>query len=248
VRRFAAVLHARNVEFWRDRSALGWNIAFPFLLVMALAFIFADEERDVFKVAVLAGDAAAVELPFLATRYVDFIPVDDQPDALRKVARHQLDMLLDLRAAPQYWVNTTSPRGYLLEQILRGAGGADFVRRTVERDEVRYRDWVLPGVLGMNMMFSCLFGVGYVIVRYRKSGYLKRLYATPLRAIEFIGAQLASRLLIVTAITAGVYVAVNLLVGFEMTGSHATLLLVALVGAMSMVATMSFERERVVVE
>ena len=39
------------------------------------------------------------------------------------------------------------------------------------------------------MMFSCLFGVGYVIVRYRKSGVLKRLKATPLRAIEFLAAQ-----------------------------------------------------------
>ena len=59
---------------------------------------------------------------------------------------------------------------------------------------IRYVDWLLPGVLGMNMMFSCLFGVGYVIVRYRKNGFLKRLNATPLKAFEFIAAQVASRL------------------------------------------------------
>jgi ABC-type multidrug transport system permease subunit len=50
---------------------------------------------------------------------------------------------------------------------------------------VRYVDWLLPGILGMNMMFSCLFGVGYVVVRYRKSGFLRRLSATPLTAFEF---------------------------------------------------------------
>ena len=52
---------------------------------------------------------------------------------------------------------------------------------------MRYVDWVLPGILGMNMMFSCLFGVGYVVVRYRKNGFLKRLRATPLRAIRVDG-------------------------------------------------------------
>ena len=46
----------------------------------------------------------------------------------------------------------------------------------------------------MNMMFSCLFGVGYVVLRYRKSGFLKRLHATPLSAFEFLSAQVLSRL------------------------------------------------------
>ena len=45
-------------------------------------------------------------------------------------------------------------------------------------DAVRYVDWLFPGILGMNMMFSCLFGVGYVVVRYRKNGFLKRLRAS----------------------------------------------------------------------
>jgi hypothetical protein len=43
----------------------------------------------------------------------------------------------------------------------------------------------------MNMMFSCLFGVGYVVLRYRKSGFLKRLHATPLTALEFLSAQVS---------------------------------------------------------
>jgi hypothetical protein len=61
---------------------------------------------------------------------------------------------------------------------------------------VRYVDWLLPGILGMNMMFSCLFGVGYVVVRYRKSGFLRRLSATPVTAFEFGAAQVLSRLLL----------------------------------------------------
>ena len=64
-----------------------------------------------------------------------------------------------------------------------------FVRQEVEGEEIRYVDWLIPGILSMNMMFSSLFGVGYVIVRYRKNGVLRRLKATPLKAYEFLMAQ-----------------------------------------------------------
>ena len=62
----------------------------------------------------------------------------------------------------------------------------------------------------MNMMFSCLFGVGYVIVRYRKSSVLKRLKATPLSALEFVSAQLVSRLFIVMFMAIFVYGGCNI--------------------------------------
>jgi len=88
----------------------------------------------------------------------------------------------------------------------------------------------------MNMMFSCLFGVGYVVVRYRKNGFLKRLKATPLRAIEFIVAQVLSRLLLIMSITVFIYLAISYFIGFRMEGSHATLLLVTTLGAISMIA------------
>mgnify|MGYP003335295856 CR=1 FL=1 len=51
-----------------------------------------------------------------------------------------------------------------------------------------YVDWLIAGLLAMNMMFSALFGVGYNIVRYRKTGVLKRLKAAPLRAAELLAA------------------------------------------------------------
>lgn len=239
LRRFLAVLHARNLEFLRDRSSLGWNIALPVLLVIGLGVILGNGEQALFKVAVVQPEppVSARTLPFLDTRHVEFIPAQRAAAATRKVARHQVDMLLDLTARPPaYWINTTSPRGYMLERILRGSGGAEFRRHTVEKEQIAYLDWVMPGILGMNAMFSCLFGVGYVIVRYRKNGYLKRLYATPLLAFEFIAAQLVSRLLLVLGITTLVYLGVDWIMGFEMQGSYLTLLLVTVLGIASMVA------------
>ena len=114
---------------------------------------------------------------FFTTEYVEFIPVPALADAVTKVERHQLDMLVDPRTG-RYWINDSSPKGYILERVLRGSGGAAYAKQTVSGRAVRYVDWVVPGILSMNMMFGALYGVGYVIVRYRKNGVLKRLKAS----------------------------------------------------------------------
>ena len=105
-----------------------------------------------------------------------------------------------------YWINDESPKGYILEQVLRGSTAPpEFDKQRVSGRVIRYVDWVVPGVLAMNMMFSCLFGVGYVIVRYRKNGMLKRLKATPLTPLEFLSAQVASRWWLTLATTVLVF-------------------------------------------
>ncbi|MGB1581293.1 MAG: ABC transporter permease, partial [Nevskiales bacterium] len=91
-------------------------------------------------------------------------------------------------------------------------------------------------ILGMNMMFSCLFGVGYVIVRYRKNGYLKRLNATPLSALEFIVAQVLSRLLLIMSITVVIFAATWWILDLRVEGSFLGLFLLALLGSVSMIA------------
>ena len=103
-------------------------------------------------------------------------------------------------------------------------------------EAISYADWLLPGILGMNMMFSCLFGVGYVVVRYRKNDFLKRLRATPLTAFEFIAAQIASRMVLVLTITTFIYTGTHLLLDTRMEGSYFTLFLVAAVGAISLIS------------
>ncbi len=233
IRRFLAALQARNLEFLRDRTALGWNFIMPVLIVMGFAFAFSTGQEELYKVA-LYGEAeseASIQ-DFLKTRYMDFIPVDDLETAIGKVDRHQLDLLIDLQNS-RYWVNSTSPKGYLLEQII---SPYNLTRETVSGSEIRYVDWLIPGILGMNIMFSALFGVGYVIVRYRKNGVLKRLRATPLTAFEFLSAQIVSRLLMMVSVTVMVYIGTDLIIDFRMAGSYWLLLLILIVGALSLIS------------
>lgn len=237
LRRLWAMTWARTLEFLRDRSALSWNIVFPVFAVAGMALVFSGPGRPLFKVAVLSqAPMASLTHPFLQTEQVQFYREPEESAAVDKVRRHRVDMLLDLRGSEtRYWVNRESAKGRLLEKLLQGAGPAASAQ-TVVGDPIRYVDWLVPGVLGMNMTFSCLFGIGYVIVRYRKSGYLKRLNATPLLAVEFILAQLLSRLVLIMLITTAVYIGCNAFLHFRMEGSYGDLLLVTLLGAVAMLA------------
>lgn len=235
-RRFFAVFKARNLEFWRDRSALAWNLIFPVLLVVGFAVMFSNNNKAEFKVGVLQ-QAAMIDVqsqPFLQTRYLEFVPYGDMQQALKKLQHHQLDLLVDF-TAQRYWLNDNSAKGYLAEKLLLQQL-PHAVKATVSGRQIRYVDWALPGILGMNMMFSCLFGVGYVLVRYRKNSVLKRLQATPLTALEFVSAQVVSRLGIVLAIASVIYLGCDLLFDFVMLGSYIDLLLVTVLGAMAMIA------------
>jgi len=234
--RFISVLKARDREFVRDRSALAWNIAFPLLIILGFAFAFTGDQLDQYKIGVINQTEGSL-IDFYEADYIHFIQIDslEKPLAVDKVKRHQLDMLLDAQSK-QYWVNDSSPAGYMLEKVLAGSGGDSYQKQVVQGEQIRYVDWLIPGVLAMNMMFSSLFGVGYVVVRYRKNGVLKRLKATPLSALEFLSAQVVSRLWLIMSITTAVYIGCDLLIGFVMVGSYLNLLLVYALGAFSMIS------------
>lgn len=233
-RRFLALLAARNREFVRDRAALSWNLLFPALIVAGFAFAFAGEPVDRYQVGI-HGEPGADLAAFTATDYIRFIQVDDLDEAVTKVERHRLDLVVDAGAG-RYWVNETNPGGHILERVLAGTSTQALEAQAVSGAAIRYVDWVVPGVLAMNMMFSALYGVGYVIVRYRKNGVLKRLKATPLNAFEFLAAQVVSRLLLLLTVTIAVYVATDLFIDFRMYGRYLDLLVVYGVGAFSVVS------------
>jgi ABC-2 type transport system permease protein len=235
IRRLLAVWHARNLEFVRDRATLIFTLLLPISLVVGMGFVFGGAARPLFKVGVITPRIDKQAHPFLQERYVDFVPVASVGEGLPKITHQQIDLLVDLHGAPRYWVNTDSPKGYIVEKLLLAAApGAQ--RQPVTGAAVRYVDWLFPGILGMNMMFSCLFGVGYVVLRYRKSGFLKRLHATPLTAFEFLTAQVLSRLCLILFVTTILYLGIGTIIHFHSAGSVALLVLLAVLGALSMIA------------
>ena len=125
----------------------------------------------------------------------------------------------------------------MVYSLLRPEDIADRVQKqTVSGQRIDYIDWLFPGIIAMNMMFSALFGVGYVVVRYRKNGVLKRFKATPLTAFEYLGAQVVSRMALLLMTNIIVYAGCAFLFGFTSEGSYLDLILLFSLGCASIIA------------
>jgi ABC-type multidrug transport system permease subunit len=249
LKRLWAIFKARNLEFFRDRSALGWNFIFPFLIVAGFGVIFSGKGYTEYKIGLIPYSSrvesiSTVNLPidFRELRYTEFIGFQTLEEGLDRLRHHKIDLLIQTDVKPfRYWVDDTSPKGYILEKAFRGSLVEKADDRTASRMEfkgkrIRYIDWLFPGILSMNMMFSALWGVGYIVVRYRKNGVLKRLKATPLTAFEYLSAQVLSRIFLLMFTLTVVWMGCHLIFSFEVAGSYLDLLIVFFIGGLSMSA------------
>ncbi len=235
--KFLAIFHARNMEFIRDRGTLVWNLLFPVLLVFGFAFAFGGGSDTVFTVGYYGGtlEQAEAQAEFFTLDHIEFVQYDQLSRGIERVRYHQVDMLVDLSAG-EYFVNESATNGYLVERLLQGSAGELFAKEAVTGRPIRYVDFIVPGIIGMNMMFSGVFGVGFVLVRYRKNGVLKRLKATPVGAFQFVSAQVASRFMIVVITSVVVFAATNFFLNFLMLGSYLLLLLLTMIAVFCMIS------------
>lgn len=248
MRKFTAVFKARTMEFIRDRGTLVWNILFPMMLVFGFAFAFSGDDDTMFSVGIVGtGDPPRTfaELPGVELIRYTGRGSESLGHVVNRLRRHQLDMVVDLEGG-EFYLNSEATTAPVLRRLVTGGnppalvenspGDPAFTEREISGPPIRYVDWVVPGVIGMNMMFSCLFGVGFVLVRYRKNGVLKRLKATPVSAFTFISAQVASRLVIVVISSVFVYLGTNAFLRFTMNGSYLLLLLLTGLAVICMIA------------
>jgi ABC-type multidrug transport system permease subunit len=173
-------------------------------------------------------------------KYIQYIGFETFEQGLNKLKHHKIDLLLDSGSMPyRYWVSDTSPNGYIVERMILGSHDGGKSRQLDRQQDVagrqiRYIDWLFPGILGMNIMFSALYGVGFVVVRYRKNGVLKRLKATPLTAFEYLSAQMISRLFLLMFTLTILWVGCDLVFDFNVQGAYLDLLIVFLLGCLSL--------------
>ncbi len=247
LKRIWAIFQARNAEFFRDRSAFGWNFGFPFLIIIGFGLIFNGREFKQFKVGVFPSTEQVVHLTdstlppaFQQDRHVIFMSIADRGEGEKKLNHHKIDLLVDAYSPTHaYWINDSSPNGSIAERIFLASFMAG--RQVPEKGlthgmQSRYIEWLLPGILAMNMMFSALWGVGFVIVRYRKNGALKRLKATPLTALEFLSAQMFSRIFLLMFTVCIVWLGADLIFQIQVQGSYLLLLLLFFLGGLNLCA------------
>lgn len=208
---------SRLRSFYREPEAVFWSFGFPILLTIALGVAFRAKPPDPVRAAVVAGPRAdAVRGALAAGRAVD-VRVMGGEEAHRALRGGQVAIVVEPGDPPVYRFDPTSPESRLartvVDDLLQAAAGRRdvFTARAEHFAEpgARYVDFLVPGLLGMNVMSSGMWGVGWVIVEDRQKKLLKRIVATPMRRSEYLLAFVVMRMLFLV-------LEVPILVGFAM--------------------------------
>ena len=238
---FVEMTITRFLVMLREPEMIFWVFAFPLLMALALGIAFRSPTEAHVAVAVEPGVGAAEIIDVLsASDTVEIVPVDPggTENALRDGLAHLVVVPGD---PPRYRYDPTRPESRLARQtvddLLQRAAGREDV--WTGRDEAvtatgsRYIDWLIPGLLGMNIMGTGMWGVGFTLVLQRTRKLLKRLIATPMRRYQYLAALVAARLVLLGLEVAALVGFARLIFGVPIAGSLVNLGVVSLLGAMT---------------
>jgi ABC-type multidrug transport system permease subunit len=232
---------ARMREFYREPEAIFWVFGFPIVLAFALGVAFRSRGPGDLHVGVVAGpddSAVAVTLdaaPGVAARVL----APDEARQRLRTGRVALVVVPGDSLVYRYDSTRTESRLARLEvddALQRARGRTD--PATVRDDRVtepgaRYIDFLIPGLLGMNLMGSGLWGVGFSVVQARQKRLLKRLMATPMRKSHYLLSYIGSRLVFLVGEVAALVGFGWLIFGVGVQGSIVALICVTLLGSLS---------------
>jgi ABC-2 type transport system permease protein len=228
----------RLKEFGREPDVAFWVFAFPLLLTVALGFAFREKAPDRIPVGIVQGPLAQQRLaamqksPSLLPRIYE---MNEGRDELR---RGKISLLVMGDGQPVYRLDPTRPeartaRVEVDDALQMGAGRRDaFAAKEehVSEQGSRYIDFLVPGLLGMNLMGTGMWSIGFSVVNARLKKLLKRFIATPMRKTHFLTAQFLARLVFLVLEVAMVATFAWLVFDVSIRGPIAAFALTCLVG------------------
>ena len=235
----AQLTFVRFREFVREPEALFWVFVFPILLAAGLGIAFRNRPADVLPVAaVTPGLAGALQRDkLLGVRQLS------APAAEEALRTGKVSLLAEPGpgGTVSYRYDDTNPEGRAARMladaaIQRAAGRIDPVAssdRLVREPGSRYIDFLIPGLLGMNLMGSAIWGMGFAIVDARRKKLIKRLIATPMPRQYYLLSFLLSRLALLGIEVAAVAGFGHFVFGVPVRGSVAGLAALCVLGSLS---------------
>jgi ABC-type multidrug transport system permease subunit len=231
---------ARIYELTREPEAVFWVFVFPIVLAAVLGLAFRSKPPEPLPVAVVAGPHADARLA--ALQGPDLKPaIVQESEASLALARGRVVLVVSGGATPSYTYDPTQPESRTARMaadaaLQRAAGRADAftpARSEVTQAGARYVDFLVPGLLGMNLMGTGMWGIAFSLVVARNGNLLKRLIAAPARRSHLLGAQLTSRLIFLIPEAGALLLFARYALGVPMRGSVLLLAGVALLGALA---------------
>lgn len=224
----------RLLEFCREPEAIFWTFVFPVILAMVLGVAFRNQPAGQPRLAITGPAPAASRLRELLQPHVSRLEVLSAAEARRRLGTGGLDLVLEMETAPGKTDPTlvcrydrSRPEGRLawleLEQRLRGESprlaGWPVRQETVPAAGGRYIDFLIPGLIGLNLMGSGMWGIGFTVVMARVNKLLKRLAATPMHRAHYLLGFILSRLVLLVPEVAALIFFGWLLFDVRMNGS-----------------------------
>ncbi len=247
---------ARLLEFFRVPEAVFWVYGFPLLLAVALGLAFRNRPVEQVRVDVISesqGDsigklvaALSQDSPHQKQGSRLQVTVKSFDDAQQRLQRGKTDLIVQptgqVDGQPptfRYWYEPNRPESVLARSavdsvLLRdtlGEAAPVVDEQMIEQPGSRYIDFLVPGLLGMNLMGGGLWGVGFVTVDFRIRKLLKRFLATPMRRRDFLLSLMLSRLLFTIPEVLLLLGFAYLVFGVGVQGSFLFLLAVIILGA-----------------
>ena len=229
----------------REPEALFWVFAFPVLLALALGVAFQEPDQpQEIPVGVEANARAAEWIDTL--QRVEGLKAEEIPadQARRALATGRVVLLVQPGEDGEdwrYWYDPTRPESrlarLLADDALQEAAGrrdvAEIGSREITETGSRFIDFLIPGLLGLNLLSTGIWAVGYYVVQARTQMLLKRLSATPMRRSHFLLSQVTGRLVFLVPEAGFLLLVAVWFFQVPVRGSWWTLALLVLLGGLS---------------
>ncbi|GAC1678074.1 MAG: ABC transporter permease [Terriglobales bacterium] len=244
---FSHLLVARLKELKREPEVIFWIFVFPLLLAFGLGIAFRSKPADITRIAIFSTGQRSQYLLELLQKSSQSSSIQaqilDTEQALQGFRLGKFDLAIESTGQNgiRYHYDPSRPESVLarsqVDAALQSAAGRrdPLPTTTLASSEPgsRYIDFLIPGLLGMNLMNSGMWGIGFALVEMRQRKLLKRFVATPMRRGDFLLALASSRLVLMI-------IEVGLLLGFGVLAFHmrvlGSLLSILLLGALGSVA------------
>ena len=242
---YARLLQMRMLELKREPEVIFWVFVFPLLLAFGLGIAFRQKPVDITPVAIVQGPKAQQVLDLIqrspqhAAIQAEVLSAPAALDGFR-LGKYAVVVTMD-DFGVHYRYDPARPESVLARTQVDDAVQSAAGRRNPISTETkassepgaRYIDFLIPGLLGMNLMNSGMWGIGFALVEMRQRKLLKRFIATPMRRSDFLLALVSSRLVLMLIEVALLLLFGVLVFHMRVEGSLAFILLISALGAIS---------------
>jgi len=217
---------------------------FPILLALGLGIAFRNKPGDAASIAIVAGAEDAQKLLAQSPQHASFkIQIQNEAEALKGFRLGKYDLVIepDANGAFRYRYDPARPESVLAraevnDALQAAAGRKEAVATTAVTSSEpgsRYIDFLIPGLLGMNLMNSGMWGIGFALVDMRQRKVLKRFVGTPMRRGDFLLALMSSRLILMIIEVGLLLVFGVLFFHMRVLGSVLAITLIAAIGSLT---------------